>query len=512
MKTLMKVHRNSKEKGVALLIAMFALLLISGLALALVYMASNETFIANNFKSNSKAFYAAYDGIEEGRGRLSTGHPQSLGPLIAGLPGGVLLPGSAIYIVNPAPAEAVNPTNLAPANPYRDTEYQQEWPLPLPPVPIVVGGFQNSTFVLAGGLPGPLFKWVRITAKTEQSANTDVSGDGLIDLVTPVFFDGTNQYIGPGNFEVNPVNLKNGQQVFVVTSLAVLPNGSRRLVQYEAAPLISKLAFPSPLTLMASQVNMQGANSSPYHIYGQDRVSGGNCASPPLPTAPAIGVTGTNAADVTTNISSVCGAACGGSGGIPNNRSGNYTGAPPPNGAQYNAVPSIGDVTTQLNRDTLTPATLDNVVQDVTSNADLVINGNATQADMPPQMSALNPMTVVVNGDFTMSGSYTGYGLLVVTGNFTYSGSDGWKGVVMIVGTGTTTFLGNGGGNNEFDGAVLVAATKDQGGNLLPTLGTVNFDISGGGGNGIYYNSCWINRATRNIASYAAIAFREITQ
>jgi hypothetical protein len=82
----------------------------------------------------------------------------------------------------------------------------------------------------------------------------------------------------------------------------------------------------------------------------------------------------------------------------------------------------------------------------------------------------------------------------------------------MVVGQGTTTFIGNGGGNNEFDGAVLVAATRDNGGNLLDTLGTVNFDISGGGGNGIYYNSCWINRATRNIASYSAIAFREITQ
>src|SRR5437899_11249745 len=127
MKTLIKVHRNSTEKGVALLIAMFALLLISGLALALVYMAGNETFIANNFKSNSNALYAAYDGIEEGRGRLSTGHPQSLAPLINGLPGGVMLPGQAVYILNPAAGAVVNPINLAPANPYKDTTLQPEW-------------------------------------------------------------------------------------------------------------------------------------------------------------------------------------------------------------------------------------------------------------------------------------------------------------------------------------------------------------------------------------------------
>ena len=498
MKTLIKAHRNSTEKGVALLIAMFALLLISGLALALVYMAGNETFIGNNFKSNSKAFYAAYDGIEEGRGRLAGGHPQSIVPLI---PAVGLLGGQAIYIVNPAGAgDAVNPT--APGNAYFDAEYRQEWG-PVPPV--VLGGLQNSTFV-GGALPGPLFKWVRITAKTEKSANMDVNGDGILDPAnTPVYYDGANQYIDPGNFGFNPVSNKNGSQVFVITSLAVLPNGSRRLVQYEAAPIISELKFPSPLTLMASKVNYVGANSDPYHINGQDQSSGGTCATPPLPTSPAIGVTGTNPADVATNMASV-------DSGIPANRYGNYTGAAPPPPAAYNPIPSIGDVTNQLNQDTLTPAALDSVVQDITANADLVITKNqVTAADMPPQMSAENPMTVVVNGDFSMTGGYTGYGLLVVTGNFAYSGDCGWKGVIMIIGNGTTTFLGNGGGNNEFDGAILVAATKDDAGNLLPTLGTVNFDITGGGGNGIYYNSCWINKAQRP-SSYQVLSFREITQ
>jgi len=498
MKTLIKAHRNSTEKGVALLIAMFALLLISGLALALVYMAGNETFIANNFKSNSKAFYAAYDGIEEGRGRLAGGHPQSIVPLI---PAVGLLAGQAIYIVNPAGAgDAVNPTT--PGNPYFDAEYQQEWgPVP----PLVLGGLQRSTFV-GGALPGPLFKWVRITAKTERSANMDVNGDGILDPAnTPVYYDGANQYIDAGNFGFNPASNTNGSQVMVITSLAVLPNGSRRLVQYEAAPIISKLKFPSALTLMASQVNYVGANSDPYQINGQDQSSGGTCATPPLPTAPAIGVTGSNPADVTTNMASVAS-------GIPANRLDHYTGAAPPPPAAYDPIPSIGDVTTQLNQDTLTPAALDSVVQDITANADLVIQKNqVTATDMPPQMSATNPMTIVVDGDLNLTGGYTGYGLLVVTGNFAYSGDCGWKGVIMIVGSGTTTFLGNGGGNNEFDGAVLVAATKDTAGNLLPTLGTVNFDISGGGGNGIYYNSCWINKAQR-VSSYQVLSFREITQ
>jgi hypothetical protein len=107
------------------------------------------------------------------------------------------------------------------------------------------------------------------------------------------------------------------------------------------------------------------------------------------------------------------------------------------------------------------------MVQTITQNADVVINGNATESNMPSAMSATNPMTVVVNGDFSMSGNYTGYGLLVVTGNFAYSGTTGWKGIVLVVGDGTTTFLGSGGGNNEFDGAIYSATTKDASGNQV---------------------------------------------
>jgi hypothetical protein len=138
-----------------------------------------------------------------------------------------------------------------------------------------------------------------------------------------------------------------------------------------------------------------------------------------------------------------------------------------------------------------------------------VINGNATQANMPAGMSATNPETIVVNGDFSMTGNFTGYGLLVVTGNFSYSGTTGWKGIILVVGQGTTTFLGNGGGSNEFDGAIFSATTRDANGNELPAFGNVGFDISGGGGNGIYYNSCWINQANQP-PTYQVLSFREL--
>jgi hypothetical protein len=98
---------------------------------------------------------------------------------------------------------------------------------------------------------------------------------------------------------------------------------------------------------------------------------------------------------------------------------------------------------------------------------------------------------------------------LVVTGNFQYHGNSSWHGIILVVGDGTTTFIGNGGGNGEFDGAIFVATTRDALGNQLPNFGIVNYDITGGGGNGIYYNSCWIKQAQQP-PTYKVLSFREI--
>ncbi|HEV1993655.1 MAG TPA: hypothetical protein VGR03_04940, partial [Candidatus Acidoferrum sp.] len=128
----------------------------------------------------------------------------------------------------------------------------------------------------------------------------------------------------------------------------------------------------------------------------------------------------------------------------------------------------------------------------------------------PAGMSQNNPQVVYVDGDFDL-GPNTGYGLLVVTGNFFYHGNSGWKGIVLVVGDGTTTFLGNGGGNGSFDGAVFTATIRDASGNLLNNFGPLNFDVTGGGGNGIYYNSCWIKNVQKP-PSYKLLSFREISQ
>jgi hypothetical protein len=96
-----------------------------------------------------------------------------------------------------------------------------------------------------------------------------------------------------------------------------------------------------------------------------------------------------------------------------------------------------------------------------------------------------------------------------VTGTLTFSGNTGWRGIVLVVGQGN--MVENGGGNNEFDGAVLVAKTLDASGQPLAALGQPILNWNGGGGNGVYYDSCWINNAASGL-TYKILGFREISQ
>jgi len=117
-------------------------------------------------------------------------------------------------------------------------------------------------------------------------------------------------------------------------------------------------------------------------------------------------------------------------------------------------------------------------------------------------------MTIVVNGDLDLhSWHHIGYGVLVVTGVFTYDPDASWMGIVLVIGQGqvVSTLLGGG----EFDGAVLVAQTRQPNGTVLPdpNLGSASWRQTVGG-TGIYYSSCWIN--SMQPITYKVLSFREV--
>src|SRR5438876_6551587 len=217
-------------------------------------------------------------GLAEVRAHLRPNSPISFkntDPLF--LPAGTPLdPCSPVYVINPLGGETVAPWD--PASTYPDTEFNQEFTgiCPagsLPPNPSPRAFSIWNTNPLNGlPFPGPLYKWVRINGITEQSMKLDVvTYDGTANDATPIYYDGTFN------------NNSSGHQVLELTALAVLPDGSQKLVQYLVAPVpITLPPFMAALTLSGSQnggpnpVFQAPADNSAYAIKGNDYDCNGN--------------------------------------------------------------------------------------------------------------------------------------------------------------------------------------------------------------------------------------------
>nr|MDP9263248.1 hypothetical protein [Acidobacteriota bacterium] len=118
--------RSKKERGVALLIALFALMLLAAVAFEMMYVADVETVVNDNFRSSQRSYAAASSGVQEARERLMVSNVAPhliVGPLT--LPG--VAAGSIIYIRNPRSPEVaagIDPT--AAANAFFDNEICHE--------------------------------------------------------------------------------------------------------------------------------------------------------------------------------------------------------------------------------------------------------------------------------------------------------------------------------------------------------------------------------------------------
>src|SRR5262245_7588270 len=98
--------RARKERGMALLLTLFALLLLSGIGLFMVLSSNTEARIDANYGSSMRAYYAARSGLEEVRARVRYASPATLGGSQGGLAD--LLPtdiagnsNGVLYILNP---------------------------------------------------------------------------------------------------------------------------------------------------------------------------------------------------------------------------------------------------------------------------------------------------------------------------------------------------------------------------------------------------------------------------
>jgi hypothetical protein len=513
------------ESGAALLIAIFALLLISVVAIALVVSSGTDAALGGNYRTSTGAYFAGVAGLEEARGRLLWKNPDYLNKTNAyptllapnGLPTWGLT--QVLYIRNPAGGETVDPLSANPAD-YPDTEYATEFTWGL-------GGanvqWATSVSGVTGALPGPSYKWVRITAATEKSLNMDVNGDGNLDPLTPLYYN--SAHVNPSNATLPLPSLVSAAeplnffpppaltQALEVTALAVLPSGARRVVQYVVAPVViypgvTGTDFLAALTIAGPGSTYQFSGTPNYKIDGRDECS----ATTPQASVESIGYTdpafyqAPNFAGAThTQLS-------------PGS---NYPGYPltpsgPPPPTYTPATPSISNVPSVLQQSWQNPAALEAVMQNITNSADVVLAGPSTGSDIStrvPTMSNSNPMTIVVNGDLNMTGlTNPGFGLLLVTGTLTSDPRVMWNGIVLVVGQGNFAYNAGITGSGGFKGAILVAKTRDNSGNVLggTQLGAASFTSTGTGSNsGIQYNSC-VARSAQGPLSYKVLSFREI--
>jgi hypothetical protein len=498
------MRKRRKEGGIALLISIFVLLLISVVAIALIVSSGTESALAGNYRSSTGVYYAALAGIEEARGRLSTKNPNSFNSTDPGFlpsPGTTIAIGYVGYILNPGPTDPAD-TRTA----YPDGEYDTEFGTNAlaATTPKTTPSVWNRSPLNSLNVPGPLYKWVRINPVSEKSLQLDVGPayDGFKDPVTPVFYDGA---------QLNVVGA--GAQVIEITALAVLPNGSQKIVQYLAAPTpVSLPPLPAALTLAGSLTTSVVSYTAPptnngFVVDGRDHDCGGNLLAGG-PKYPSIGVFTSADAGPTGPVLS----------GIPNGfiRNNDYPGI-------YGS-PDVEVIYLTFTPTQRKPSGLDAIMQSITQNADVIItpsSGPALGSDLTaatPGMSSANPMTVVINGDLDLLGWHnTGYGLLLVTGNLNYDPDASWEGVILVVGQGTIT--GSKGGSGHFYGAFLVARTRDASGNLIlpdTSFGTssVNFNYVPSnpmGGIGIRYSSCWINKSQPS-SGFKILSFHEISQ
>jgi hypothetical protein len=507
-------RNRRREAGIALLISIFILLLISIVAIALIVASGTESSLAGNYRSATGVYYAALAGLEEARGRLLPKNSNSFAntaPSFLPAPGTPFAIGNAYYVVNPSPTE----TAASILTTYLDSEYATEFGAGPASTAQTNSMWTSAPLSTSLNLPGPLYKWVRINAVSEKSLKIDF--DGNPNSTTPLYYDGAHF----------SNSASAGPQVLEITSLAKLPNGSQKILQYVVAPIPVPIPpLPAALTLAGKVTGgvptigySAPASNASFWIKGDNYDCNGTATG--SGAVLAIGVFNSANTPVVIGGGTVNGVTYTGIPTSPSSVRANYTG--------FATAPSVDAVDSYFPSAMKTPAGLEAALQPIIQNKDVVITptppstapylGTATGSDLTPLgMSSNNPLTIVVNGNLDISNwSHDGYGLLLVTGTFTYDPDTNWYGIIFVVGQGIVK--GSHQQYKQINGAMLVAKTRDGNNNLL--TGPDLADSSGVGaivafdnnmqGNGIRYSSCWIQRA-QPTSRYKILSFHEITQ
>src|SRR2546428_13306483 len=76
-----KINRQ-REQGIALLLSILCLLLLTAVAAGMMYLSATETAINGNFKSEEYAYFAAPAGVEKVRNLILLANANKINPSI----------------------------------------------------------------------------------------------------------------------------------------------------------------------------------------------------------------------------------------------------------------------------------------------------------------------------------------------------------------------------------------------------------------------------------------------
>jgi hypothetical protein len=294
----MKNASRNGERGIALFFSIFALLLLTAIAAALIFMANTETAVNSNYRQEQVALFAAKAGVEEARARMMPADPNTINSAGAPLP--IAVPTTAnnaiLYIVNPgSSAGSVQPWNSA--NAYADDElchdgYGASFGAATAPdircntsnLPGGTGWYlpYNSAIpfnTTAAALP---YKWVRIAPKLNASLSY-LTGAGATATITNylvntaasvsalICWDGAEEVpLKAGSTKCSDMLNAAGapmNTVYLLTALGVSsnsPNAARKMVESEVT-LNPTAPFPFGLYATSSAcpaINFNGNNAS----------------------------------------------------------------------------------------------------------------------------------------------------------------------------------------------------------------------------------------------------------
>jgi hypothetical protein len=269
-----------------------------------------------NYRSEEVAFFAAKAGVYEALDRMQQSNAHSIASSLPTTTNGVL------YLINAGSSLTVQPWTST--NTYVDDELCHEgisigtWPTTaqiLPPdvpctsVPSTTGWYTTATsnYPWNGTAAALPYEWVRITWK-QNASETYVSGTGTSaaaatyavnsskTATTPVCWNGGSEVLLSTPTGVTPAytNCEQYQTcaasnpvittpVFMVTSLSVTTNGSRQMVQSEAAlnppsVSVSPCGISDPYGFFAYGSACVSGTGAPFDLGGNASIDGYNSA------------------------------------------------------------------------------------------------------------------------------------------------------------------------------------------------------------------------------------------